>query len=524
MRQRGGHGAAVVEALVTMAPTLRSLEAAVDALTRTPRYRDVDQRWQRLIDQSGEAGAFALERRCLDAQYALRLADPERADYRAWDGAQLAILRGRSYLREGDIAHAQAEGARALRQMLDDGGTLAWNDCLTLARDLARLAPERMSFVAGHIRALRPADMAPANRRDLEIRIARLEANAQFRLGRHDLAIAWAQQGRYGTYTDNDDSTNAVLLDWLMEAGRTDEAAALAFESVFNERPVSSGRARELAQEQIGLGRSPSPYWPLTLAYAAGRDTPTGVHAAYLQLARERAPVHPAIDAVQGLHLFAQQDAARALPLLEAAVRDPALANSDVVPKLWLCRMRVHGVAQALAMPFVDSPSAGWCYGIAMQLTEETQPQLPAQAHWPREAVAALATRYDEQALVQFERFFETGAGMFRDAHIRLYAILCCKLANRYRALDRLDARIPVLHEKGLAVIPFGEQHEGLLRYYLDADDNAGIADAAQRLWDFAQGHRAPEHRPADYIGRVVNALQALGRDDEAEHWRARLE
>ncbi|NHZ61715.1 hypothetical protein [Massilia genomosp. 1] len=523
MRQRGGHRAAVVEALVTMAPTVRSLEAAADALTRTPQYRDVDERWQRLIDQGGEAGAFALQRRCLDAQYALRLADPQRAQFRAWDGAQLAILRGRSYLREGDSGQAQAEGMAALRQMLDDGGALAWNDCLTLARDLARLAPECMDVVAAHIRALRPAGMAPANRRDLEIRIARLEANAQFRLGRLELAIAWAQQGRYGTYTDNDDSSNAVLLDWLMDAGRTDEAAALAFESVFNERPASSVRGRSLAQEQVDLGSSPSPYWPLSLAYAAGRDAPSAAHAAYLQLARERAPGHPAIDAVQGLHLFAQEDAARALPLLEAAVRDPALANSDVVPKLWLCRMRVHGAAQALALPFIDSPSAGWCCGIAMQLTQETQQQLPAHEPWPHDVVAALATRYDEQALVQFERFFGTGAGMFRDADIRLYAILCCKLANRYRALDPLDARIPLLHEKGLAVIPFGEQHEGLLQYHLDAADGAGIVDAAQRLWDFAGSHPSLD-RPAGYLGRVADALRALGRDDEAGRWRARLE
>ncbi|NHZ89416.1 hypothetical protein F2P45_10365 [Massilia sp. CCM 8733] len=497
-----------------------ALEAAVDALTRTPRQPGVDARWQQLIDRSGDAGAFALQRRCLDAQYALRLADPERAGYRAWDQAQLAILRGRSHLREGDSGQAHAEGTTALHRMLDDGGTLSFNDCLALARDLARLVPERMGFVAAHIRALRPAGMAPANRRDLEIRIARLEANAQFRLGRLDLAIARAREGRYGTYTDSDDNASAVLLDWLMEAGLTDDAAALAFESAFNERPVSSGRACALAREQLDLGSSRNPYWPLTLAYAAGPDTQDG----YLQLARERAPGHRAIDAAQGLRLLSQQDTARALPLLEAAVRDPALANSDVVPKLWLCRMRVHGVAQALAMPFIDSPSAAWCYGIAMALMEATRQQLPEHESWPGDAVAALATRYDEQALVLFERFFETGSGMFRDAHIRLYAILCCKLANRYRALDPFDARIPVLHEKGLAVIPFGEQHEGLLQYRLDAADSAGIVDAAQRLWDFAGSHPSPDHRPAGYIGRVVDALLALGRDGEAERWRARLE
>lgn len=514
-------------------PGAGRLEAAVAALARTPRRRDVDERWQRLIDQCGDARAFALQRRCLDAQYALRLADPGRAACRAWDQAQLAILRGRSFLHEGDSAQAHAEGSAALQCMADDGGTLAFNDCLALARDLARLVPEKMGGVARHIRALRPAGMAPANRRDLDIRIARLEANAQWRLGRLDLAIAWARAGRYGTYTDHDDSSGAVLLDWLMDAGRTDEAAALAFESAFNERALSSERAWSLAQEQLDLGRSLSPYWPLTLAYAASCDAPVCVRsgedpahyiARHLQLARERAPGHRAIDAVHGLQLLAQQDPARALPLLEAAVCDPALANSDVVPKLWLCRMRVHGVAQALAMPFIDSPCAGWCFGIAMALEEQTRKQLPDDEPWPSDAVAALAMRYDQRALLLFERFFETGAGMFRDAHIRLYAILCCKLANRYRALDPGDARIPLLHEQGLAVIPFGEQYEGLLQYHLDAGNSAAIVDAAQRLWDFCASHPAPEHHPAAYIGRVIDALRALGRDDEAEHWRARRE
>ncbi|NHZ41066.1 hypothetical protein [Massilia aquatica] len=162
-----------------------------------------------------------------------------------------------------------------------------------------------------------------------------------------------------------------------------------------------------------------------------------------------------------------------------------------------------------------------WCHGIAMTLMDETRKQLPAHEPWPFDAVAALATRYDEQALVLFERFFENGAGMLRDAHVRLDAILCCKLANRYLALDPLDARIAVLHEKGLAAIPFGEQHEGLLQYHLDAADSAGIVDAAQRLWDFAGSHPSLDHGPAGCIGRVADALRALGRDDEAGRWRA---
>jgi len=425
----------------------RALPAAESAFTLlSSMAHDVQshEAWDYLGSLAGRTGHYELERRCAEGRHAYQRAQAERASYRAFDKSNTALWRAHSYAREGLEEHARASAAEALQAFQDAGPEqdLDVNDWLHLGNNLVTLIPQNVATVIERVHALATDTMPLPGRRDIAIRAARLQARALYQQGALVEALDVARAGRYALVCDNgDDAFSVLVLDWLLQAARQKEAAALAFECVFNQRVASGDHACRVALAQLAEdgtrsgSNASSPYWPLLLAKAstveetrwvAGQEDPADSFRAYLQLARAGGAAQPAIDAVEGLYLSdCAHDDAAALPLLESAARDPSLATSAVVPKIWLCRMRLHGVERALQMPFVDIACAGWCYTTAVLLQNDTRDELAPGSDWPQQAVDALAARYYEHGAALFEQFFATGRGMYRDGDVHVYSMLC---------------------------------------------------------------------------------------------------
>lgn len=516
-------------------------EAAYLLLRGPTRDAQSDDAWDYLGALASRAGLHELERRCADGRHAFQSAQPGRAPYRAYDKAWTGIWCGHSYAREGLADQARGAAADAIKAF-DDAGPdqdLDLNDWLRLGDSLVTLMPDGVATIVERVHALTPAEAGLPLRRDIAIRIARLQARALYQQGALVQALETARAGRYALRGDRDDTFSAQVLEWLLEAGQHEAAAALAFESVFNERQVSADHACRVALAQLS-GKSPSsPYWPLALAWAStveetgwvvGREDPAGFFGRHLQLARADGVALPAIDAVEGLCLVDgaedvdDQDYAKALPLLESAARDPALATSEVVSKVWLCRMRLHGVERALQMPFVDSACAGWCYNIGVHLLNDTHDRLVPGSAWPEQAVDALAARYYERGAAQFEHFFATGQGMYRDADIHAYSMLCNNLAIHYRSEKSDYQGALALHLKGIDASSFAEHYNGVMKCFLALEDEARFIDAADQLWHYAADYGYSRHTPSYYIDDVAGCLHRQGRGREIPIWLQRLD
>lgn len=527
VRRAGGDAAAADAALAAVEQLLASLPAA----------QQPDRAWGYLASQAADMDAQACVRRCARARQALFLAQPQRAAYRAWDQAVLHLREGTSYGAEGrsEDAHQCALAAIAALTQAGADQDLGYLDWLQLGNLMLKLAPEQLGTVVEQVRAQLPPSASNATRRDAEVQIARLQAQAQAGLGRLDLAIAHGRHGRYSLVRDEDDRFSARLMEWLVQAGELAEAARVAYESVTNTRAASQQYATFLAKEKVETCTMGAPYWALVLAHAAGVDElaqvcgdedPAAFRRRHLDLAAAQAPQHAAVSASRAVCLL--QDggaAAQALPLLETALREPALASSLNLEHLWRCRALVHGMDAAVQMPLIEPSSAGWCYNLGNALDFSLRQELPEGAAWPEKAVAALVVRHYELGLARYEAFFASGQGSFLDANIHTYSMLCNNLAIQLRAAGRPLQEAVILHRKGLDCSPFAEHHDGLMRCQREAGkDKAGFVAAAESLWNYAQENGYSRHSPDHYIHDVCRALHELARDSEIAIWLERLD
>ncbi|MDA8453969.1 hypothetical protein M4R22_04255 [Acidovorax sp. GBBC 3334] len=525
-------------------PALAQALAAAERLLSEPPVADQsDRAWEHLAAQAGRSRDFPLARRCAAARLALQQATPGRAAFRAWDSAVAALRTGTVHAAEGDAALGRQAAQQAMDhlRMAEAGQDVDHEDWLNLGPGLIALDPEGIATVAQQVERLLPADTPRPRRRDVAVRLARLQARALHAQGRREEALSQARQGRFGLTGDADDGFTCHVLDWLIEAGRDADAARLAFECTDNQRPRSAQYACRLALERQAAAQSgqagdaaPSVYWTLALAAAALHEemhwvaAPQPVDAffdAQLALARASAPTHPAIGALQAQWWHARgAESARVLPLLEAAAREPALAHPGVLQALWLHRVRAHGIEAALQQPFAGAPAAGWCYHMGTWIDHHLHGEAGAPEGWPERAVSDLAARYYELALTHFEAFFATGEGWFRDGDVHVYAMLCNNLAIYRRwALQQYDRAVE-LHHKGLAASPFAEHHHGLMHCYEQSDRKAEFVAAADTLWHFAAEHGYGRHDPTEYFDDVGSALYDLDRDNEIAIWLQRLD
>jgi len=522
------------------ARVLPDAEAAYALLSSMAHDSQSQDAWSYLCSLTVRMGLFELERRCVDGHHAYQCAQAARLPYRAYDKGCAALRRAHSHAREGAGVPALAAAAEAVQAFQEAGPEqeLDPEDWLHLADSLVTLMPQEVATIVERVHALTSATTWPLPlRRDIAVRAARVQARALYQQGALAEALDAARVGRYALSCDDDDAFSALVLDWLLEAGQHSQAAELAFESAFNQRVVSLDHACRVALAQLadtGASSDSSPYWPLVLAWAStvdatrwvvGQEDPAEFFEAYLRLAREGNVARPAIDAVQGLYLIdSAHDYAAALPLLESAARDPRLASSQVVPKIWECRIRLYGVERALQMPFVEVACAGWCYHIGVALQYDTREELAPGSDWPKPAVDALAARYYERGAALFEHFFVTGQGLYRDADVHVYSMLCNNLAIHYR-LNKSDYHAAItLHRKGIAASAFAEHYEGVMYCLFLVEDEPGYIEASEQLWQFAAECGYSRHSPARYILDLAQCLHRQERGTEIAVWLQRLE
>ncbi|NHZ61722.1 hypothetical protein [Massilia genomosp. 1] len=513
-----------------------AFEDVLALLVSLPESLAYDRAWAYLEEESAGFGVHAVTRRCAEARNALQRADPERAAYRAWDDAQLAIRQSHSFALEGDATLARQAGERAIGILAGAAPDqdIDHHDWLRAGNALVGVLPDAVAGIVAQVRARIPAATVFFPRRNIDVRIARLEARALHQQGALDQALARLELGRVTLLDDEGDHIGALMLDWLLEAGRHDVAARLAFESVLYERRISAPHAAGAALRAAADGTPHQPYWHLALACAAMSDATSGVRGnedqggyigRHLALARAGGGAPPAADAVEALWLIASaQDYPRALPLLESAARDPSLMQSSVVFKLIVARIRVHGVQAALAMPFVPASNGLSCYNIGVMLGSELDDALPEDLTVPQQQAKALGARYYQAGLACFEAFVASGQGHPGDGDAHVYSMLCNNLAIHYRYHKSDAAAALALHHKGIAASPFSEHFEGVMRSHQKLGNDSAVVDSAEHLWHFSADHGYSRHDPTDYVDDAAAALHRLGRDTDIAIWLQRLD
>jgi hypothetical protein len=518
----------------------QALEAALARLATLPGALHYDKAWEYVDEQAVAAGAHDLARRACEARNALQRGAPERASYRAWDDALMGARLAHSFALEGREDDARQAGLRAIDSLstAPAGQDVDHNDWLRIGHALVQIVPDAIAGIVREVRARIPPGTVFFALRDIDVRIARLEALAFQRQGALEKALALMPLARVTITGDEDDRYSASTLDFLLEAGQTGAAAQLAFESVFHERQVSAAHAVLAAQRALAAGQDAGPdaqpYWALALAFGGmaedtafirGDEAEAGFVQRHLALARTQHAAQRAADAVEAMYLIkSAHDYARALPLLETAAREPALAHSEVLFKLWVARMRVHGVQAALALPFLPASSAGSCYNLAVNLSYHLAENLPDGSEIPAQQVDALAARYYETGLARFEAFVMHGKGSVRDGHAHTYSMLCNNLAIHYRHDKSDPAAALAVHHKGIAASPFSEHYQGVMSCHRDTGDDSAMVDSAEQLWHFSADHGYSRHNPAEYIDDAAAALHRLGRDTDIAIWLQRLD
>ncbi|NHZ96872.1 hypothetical protein [Massilia sp. CCM 8734] len=512
------------------------LEAAYALLSALPVGLQYEQAWGNLADQSVDAGAYELARRCALGRHALARANPARARLHAWDDTLLAISTAHSFTLEGRDEEARQFGARAIEVLASAGADqeIGHDDWLSLGHSLVEIVPEAIDGIVRQARTRIPDKALMFARRDIDVRVARLEALALRRQGALGQALDKMALARTVITGDEDDRYSGLMLEWLFDAGRHADAARLAFDVIYHEQGSTGTHALGATRQALAEGLDGQPYWQLALAGAGMTETGAGVRdgedeAPYvgrqLALARALAPAHPAIDAVEGLYLIkAAGDYRRALPLLEAAVRDASLAKSDLVIKLWLARIHVHGALAALALPLVPAAGARACYEAAVNLESLFGEHLQGQVNNPNDAAAAFAARYYELGRARFDAYLAGATGHTGDGFAPAYAALCNNLAIYYRDNVGDTAGALALHHKGIDASALPRHYDGILSCHRMDRNDAGIVDSAEMLWHSVAEHGDSQHYPALYVNHVCAALRRLGRDADIAIWLERLE
>jgi tetratricopeptide (TPR) repeat protein len=332
---------------------------------------------------------------------------------------------------------------------------------------------------------------------------------------------------------DRGDPFSAQILDWLLAAGDNSKAAALAFDSVYNERPYSAEHACQTASHQIEKGDNEI-FWHLALAFAAttenlewiaGETDADSLFTHHINEARSRSPDHPALVMLQAIRLMDEHGRySQALPMLESAAQYAYLKNSDCVARIWLCRFHLYGPEKALALPLVECENANWCYNTGIYLEYQLEDKLPEGMPWPESDVEIMASRYYELGREKYERFFSSGKGSIGDADVHAYSMLCNNLGHYYRSeKKKFDAAIN-LHQSGIAVSPFAEHYDNIMKCRRDAGQKSEFIASADQLWHFAMEYGYSRHDPTSYIDDLATTLYELDRANEVTIWLQRLE
>ncbi|GAB2816516.1 hypothetical protein GCM10027276_16950 [Comamonas piscis] len=518
------------------------IENAMAAVEQAGDQGDLDRAWRHLARHAHQAQALDLQEQIYRKQHQHKSQQADRAHLRAWDDAMLATRLGRIEAAKHNPNAARDLGHYALQklQRAEAGQDIDTDDWLLLGEDIIALAPDALAQHSELTLASLPSNASPAAWRDTRAQLARLAAGSLHQQGALDAAISKGQEGRFALVRDSDDSSSALLIDWLVQAARLPEAAHMCFESSLHSRPGSREAACRQALAQLGESDG-APYWALTLMAAAQDEDlaeflPADMDADqafahYSALVQQQSLNHPMWRLLQGNHLFVQQQYAQALPLLETLSERPQYANGELAYRLFVCRARVAGLASALQSPYIRCDSGSWCYAMGVQLDDDEAlmqaigmegDELPAD--WPYDELLRWIKHYYETGQARFEHWFATGQGSYKDGNLHDYSMLCNNLAIKYRYNDENYDGALALHAKGIATSPFAEHYNGIVSTHIDSDNYGQLIAAAEQLWHYSRDNGYSRHSPCDYFPKVAYALYQQDRNVENSIWLERLD
>ncbi|KJK25463.1 hypothetical protein UB46_05185 [Burkholderiaceae bacterium 16] len=517
----------------------------------------------------------SLERRNLDIaletvelRNALDGAVAQRAAFRAWDHADYQRRRAWALSRHGsdDEARAAAGAAILALQTADADQDVDEDDWLRLGGALIAIVPERLAAFQQAVTAL-TADRALPQRRELEVRLARLAARALHAQGDLPGALDACSAARHSLSSDGGDDFIEYELPWLIEAQRVEEAGRRAFFHIYQlEAEMWDGAAR-LVHARLADADDDSVWWPLcamracntaetlerfiSAAQEGGQDLRTlspvhealfgavgeedsaqamqAVFAAARALAEQRSPRHPWITRLAAVHDAGagRIDATTQAALLYAAAQEGGMDDNRTAYALFHARVQSLGLPQTLKLPHPSLPSGLWGYDFGVTIgsyLEEHLDSVPAELRNEtyRDFIKLQTAAY-EQGQACMERYFASGGGHPYDACAHLYSMMCNNLAINYRYDERRYEDAVDLHRRGIAASPFAEHYAGLLSVRIAMKDAEGIVSAAEQLWHYAAEHGYSRHDPNEYLGEVSQALYKLDRDREIPIWLERL-
>lgn len=503
----------------------------------------------------------------IELRNALNLAVPERTPVRAWDEADYQVRRAWVYHRQGDTGTARTAAEAAIAALASAGPdqSVDESDWLHVGGAMIELAPLQLATIERAI-AASTADWALPQRREIEVRVARLAARAAYAQGDLDGALRACELAHVSLESSGSDDFLEHELPWLIEAGRFDEAGQRAFFHIYEFEQEMWDIVGRTVHERLADPADTSVWWALcavrachtvpTLArlVAIGREggkdlaARSPVHAelyaalatqseeaaldivsdAARALAERRSPGHPwtarlgAVHDARAQRIDAQTEAAR---IAEAIARG-GLGDRRTAVSLLMAQHQAIGLNAALKLPPPTLTTGMWCYAYGCMLSDFYVQHRDSMTAEEREQTWEDIERNQisvyEQGRAHMERFFETGKGHWLDGCAHLYSMLCNNLAIAYCSVKRYDDALEV-HRRGIAASPFAEHFAGMLSVRKALQDDAGIVEAAEQLWHFADEHGYSRHDPHDYISDVLASLHALGRTNEMLIWLERL-
>lgn len=557
-----------------MASYLRDATAAKQALAEMqaivreqPDFEAGNYRQLHVLDQL-EYRSLDLALPTIDLRQAIDESLASRAAFRAWDAADHHRRRAWAYSRHEQAAEARAAALASIAalQNATPDQDVDENDWLRLGNALIEIVPDQLGAFVQPVTAL-TADWPLPRRREVEVRLARLDARTKHAQGDLAGALDACAAARYSLSSDGSDDFIEHELTWLIQAGRYDEAGQRAFFHIYQVEtdmwdglpPLVSERLADPADTsvwwalcalrachlpetferfvQLAQGQGPALYERsdvhrtlfAALADQGPADALPAVVVAACALAEARAPKHPWVlrlmavrDRMDG-RIDSTTEAARLL----AATHEVDMPDNRSMYSLFMAQVGSLGLLEALKLPIPSQPSGLWAYCFAVNMDngcEEALEALPAKQQEEAQKLIHkwLCTLY-EQGRACMERYFETGTGHPYDACAHLYSMLCNNLAIQYRYYEQRYEDAIELHRRGIAASPFAEHYNGILSARIEQDDAAGVVEAAEALWHYADDYGYSRHEPNHYVGDVARALVNLQRPYEIAIWLERL-
>ncbi|MCL1960810.1 MAG: hypothetical protein FWG56_03295 [Desulfovibrionaceae bacterium] len=516
-----------------------------------------------------------------DLRRALDIADPDLAQRHAATEAFYFASRAQALRQAGQTEPARQAAAQAVKALsgATPPQTVDEDDWLRLADAVIEAAPDLYAALAQPITNL-TAQWPLPRRREIEIRLARLQARSRHAQGDLTGALALRDRTNYILSPEGNAADDFIEYDlpWLLEAGRDDDSGRRAFFHIYEAARYMRRDVPSIVHERLADEASRSVWWPLcvirachavdTLERFLGPDPAAlparspvharlfaalakqtdiaaalpAIFAAARQLADERSPGHLWIKRVTAVHDQEQGriDAATLLEILEATAAAGHMRDRRTWYGIVEERIKVKGLEQALQYPPPVLESGLACYFFVVFLEDFVDAELEKLSETQRsrlhDAWKNISRAVYEDGLTRMARFFETGQGHPGDASLHLYSMMCNNLSIIYRDECKRYEDAIALHRNGIEVSSFAEHYSGIfwsLKYILDDAQDlkpeakkalmAKIVSAGEDLWQYALAHGYSRHNPNNYTTWVGYYLYRLDRDGEIPLWLERL-